>query len=125
LEDARSPGPSKTRLRHSVGGSQRHELNKIRKQQRELLSDISNFIDQAAAREAKIVYVGGMGFGIIALGILVGLTSIAWPISDGMTDGISRNLLFGCAIAGALGAIARLFQDRSKASAGRSRAAGA
>lgn len=85
--------------------NQRHELKKIRKQQRELLSDISNFIDQAAAREAKIVYVGGMGFGIIALAMLLGLTSIAWPVSDGITDGISRNLLFGSAIAGALGAI--------------------
>jgi hypothetical protein len=83
---------------------QRHEL-KIQKQQCKLLSDISNFIDQAAKREAKVVYVGGMGFGIIALALLLGLTSIVWSISDGKTSGVNRSILLGCAIVGAFGAI--------------------
>jgi hypothetical protein len=83
----------------------RHEL-KIQKQQYKLLSDISHFIDQAAKREAKVVYVGGMGLGIIALALLVvGLTSIVWSISDGKTGGVNLSVLLGCAIAGAFGAI--------------------
>jgi hypothetical protein len=77
--------------------------NKI--QQCELLSEISKFIKQAAKREAKVVYVGGMGLGIFVLALLVGLTSIAWSISGGNTGEVDRSLLFGCAIAGAFGAI--------------------
>ena len=84
--------------------NKRHEL-KIHKQQYKLLSDISKFIDQAAKREAKIVYVGGMGFGIIALALLLGLTSIVWSVSDGKTGGVNRGILLGCAITGAFGAI--------------------
>lgn len=77
------------------------EPHEIRRLDRELdLIDAS--YEQAASREAQIVYLGGMLMGVLALCVLavpVGL------LLDGTQVPVDLTTFFGCVIAGALGAL--------------------
>ena len=77
------------------------EPHEIRRLDRELdLIDAS--YEQAASREAQIVYLGGMLVGVLAL------CALAVPVGlllDGTDVPVDLTTFFGCVIAGALGAL--------------------
>ncbi len=77
------------------------EPQEIRRLEREL-DLISASYEQAASREAQIVYLGGMLMGVLAL------CALAVPVGlllDGTDVPVDLTTFFGCVIAGALGAL--------------------
>ena len=77
------------------------EPHEIRRLDREL-DLIGKSYEQAASREAQIVYLGGMLMGVLAL------CALAVPVGlllDENKVPIDKTIFFGCVIAGALGAL--------------------
>ena len=77
------------------------EDKEIRRLERELDLISANY-EQAASREAQIVYLGGMLMGVLAL------CALAFPaglLLDGANVPVDLTTFFGCVIAGALGAL--------------------
>ncbi|HUQ23888.1 MAG TPA: hypothetical protein VM049_12870 [Gaiellaceae bacterium] len=77
------------------------EPQEIRRLEREL-DLISASYEQAASREAQIVYLGGMLMGVLAL---CGLAVPVGLLLDGTDVPVDLTTFFGCVIAGALGAL--------------------
>lgn len=77
------------------------EPHEIRQLDREL-DLMAGSYEQAASREAQIVYLGGMLVGVLAL------SALAVPVGlllDGTDVPVNLTIFFGCVIAGALGAL--------------------
>jgi len=77
------------------------EAHEIRRFDRELDGIDANY-EQAASREAQIVYLGGMLMGVLALCVLA--VPVGWLL-DGTDVPVDLTTFFGCVIAGALGAL--------------------
>ena len=77
------------------------EDKEIRRLEREL-DLISENYEQAASREAQIVYLGGMLMGVLAL---CALALPAGLLLNGANVPVDLTTFFGCVIAGALGAL--------------------
>jgi hypothetical protein len=77
------------------------EPHEIRRLDRELDLIDANY-EQAASREAQIVYLGGMLMGVLALCVLA--VPVGWLL-DGTQVPVDLTTFFGCVIAGALGAL--------------------
>ena len=77
------------------------EDKEIRRLEREL-DLISESYEQAASREAQIVYLGGMLMGVLAL---CALALPAGLLLSGANVPVDLTTFFGCVIAGALGAL--------------------
>jgi hypothetical protein len=96
-----------------LDGAKRTEATKL---EEKTLGRAQEYYRKAAVRQAQLVYVGGMLLGIVALAALAlgvlylisVLTNVEWGLpAKRPTSGVTVSLseLFGCATAGALGAV--------------------